>query len=143
MTRPPRRAGLLVAAAAAACVDLNVNTVGPTVWSAQLVAAAAYPGLGGQGAAVSQADGTSAGVELTGGTVGDQHTWGLRVGTCATPGVQIGSDALYPVLVVSDSGTAQAQTHLGAQLADGGQYHLAVRVSVTDTTRIACGDLTR
>ena len=82
------------------------------------------------------------GIAISGAQPGAQHAWGLRIGTCAVPGQQIGLDAAYPVLAVDSVGGASVQTHLGASLAPGKQYHIAVRLSASDTTRVACGDLT-
>lgn len=133
---------ILAGAWAAACVDLNVTPQAPTLWDAQLTPALGYPDLAGQGAAVSQADGTNVGLAISGALPGAQHAWGLRLGTCAVPSQQIGLDAAYPVLVVDSAGGASVQTHLGTSLAPGKRYHIAVRLSASDTTRVACGDLT-
>jgi hypothetical protein len=137
------RIGVLMLAAAgeASCVNLGVSAVQPSVWDAQLVPAVAYPDLNGQGAAVSQADGTSVGLTIHGAVPGAQHTWSLRLGTCATPGLQLGLDSDYPVLAVDAGGTASGDTQIASTLVAGRAYHLAVRLSATDTTRVACGDL--
>lgn len=143
ISRPLIRTGIAILAGAwaAACVDLNVTQQAPILWDAQLTPAVGYPDLAGQGAAVSQADGTNVGIAISGAQPGAQHAWGLRIGTCAVPGQQIGLDAAYPVLAVDSAGGASVQTHLGASLAPGKQYHIAVRLSASDTTRVACGDL--
>jgi hypothetical protein len=132
---------MLAAAGDAACANLGVTATQPSVWDATLVPALAYPDLSGQGAAVSQADGTSVGVTIQGASPGAQHTWALRLGTCAAPGLQIGLDSGYPVLAVDAGGNASGDTHLATKLVAGRAYHLAVRLSATDTTRVACGDL--
>lgn len=144
MTAPLLRRGLLLLTAlgAAACVDLGVNSSQPSVWDAQLVPATAYPGLTGQGAAVSEPGGTSVGIEIHGAAPGAQHVWALMLGTCSVPGEQLGLATEYPVLSVDASGDASGDTHLGAKLVVGRDYHLAVRASATDSSRVACGDLT-
>jgi hypothetical protein len=132
---------MLGGAAPAACVDLSGNGLAPTIWETQLIPATSHPGLAGQAAAVSDRSGTDLGIGISGAVVGAQHLWSLRLGGCALPGQQVGADSDYPVLVVSDSATASAETQLGPQLIRSGAYHVAVRVSAADTTRIACGDL--
>ena len=136
-----RAALLLLAAGAAGCVDLGANDRATTIWETQLTPDLAYPGVSGQAAAVSDAGGTPIGIGIDGAAPGAQHAWGLGLGRCATPGQQIGSSATYPVLAVSDSGTAAVETHLGARLAAGGAYHVEVRLSASDASPVACGDL--
>ena len=130
----------MLAAAGAACVDLG-GDLGTTVWETQLAPTAAYADLSGQAAAVSNSAGTDVGVAVDGAVPGDSLAWSVRLGSCATPGQQIGSDADYPALAVGDSGSALAETHFGSRLAASGQYQLTVRVSVSDTSRAACGNL--
>lgn len=132
---------LLAAVGTAGCVDLSANDHAVTLWEAQLAPEVTYPDLSGQAAAVSGADGTEVGIAIAGATPGAQHVWGLRLGTCVAPGQQIGSDAAYPELIVSAAGTDSVETHLGAKLSAGGAYHVAVRLSASDTARVACGDL--
>jgi hypothetical protein len=131
----------LTAAPAVACVDLSGNDAAPTTWETILTPAPAYPGLGGQAAAVSRHSGTDLGIGLSGATGGDQHPWGVRQGSCAQPGQPLGGS--YPILVVSDSGTASAETVLGTELSSDGSYTVVVRLSPADTARIACGNLAR
>lgn len=144
MTARPTPWGLLLLTAlgTAGCVDLGVNSTQPSVWDAQLVPATAYPDLTGQGAAVSDPSGTSVGIEIHGAAAGGEHLWALMLGTCAVPGQQLGVDTNYPVLSVDANGDASGDTHLSAKLVVGRDYHLAVRVSATDSSRVACGDLT-
>jgi hypothetical protein len=132
---------LLIGGAGWACVDLGVSPQTATVWDSQLTPTQAFPGISGQAAAVSQATGTSVGVDLQGGTAGAHHAWGLNLGTCAAPGMQIGEDADYPALDVSATGTASSQAQFGALLDLGHSYHVSVRVSASDTSRVACGNL--
>jgi hypothetical protein len=112
-----------------------------TIWETQLAPDVAYPDVSGQAAAVSDASGTTVGVGIDGASPGAQLGWGLALGSCGTPGQQVGADALYPVLAVSDSGTAASDTHLGTRLSLGSTYHVEVRVSAADPSRVACGDL--
>jgi hypothetical protein len=132
---------LLAVLGATACVDLGGNNPTVTIWETQLAPGVAYPDVSGQAAAVSDPGGTSVGIGIHGATPGAEHTWGLRLGRCVAPGEQIGADALYPTLAVSDSGTASAQTHVDVKLAANGVYHVAVRLSATDASRVACGDM--
>jgi hypothetical protein len=131
----------VLAAAAAGCVNLDVGTAPPVTWATILAPTLAYPNVSGQGAVVSQANGTSIGIQINGATAGAHHAWGLRLGTCAVPGQQMGDAADYPSLDVSTSGSASAQTLLGSRLDPAGAYLIDVRVSATDTTRVACGNL--
>jgi len=112
-----------------------------TIWETQLRPDVGYPDISGQAAAVSDVGGTSVGIGIDGATPGAQHAWGVGLGSCVAPGQQIGTDALYPVLAVSDSGTAAVETHLGARLTAGGAYHVEVRLSASDASPVACGDL--
>jgi hypothetical protein len=132
---------LLAALGVAACVDLGVNDRVVTLWETQLTPDVTYPGVSGQAAAVSDVGGTAVGIGMEGATPGAQHAWGVALGSCATPAQQFGPDSDYPVLAVSDSGTASVETRLGARLAGGNAYHVAVRLSASDTARVACGDL--
>lgn len=126
-----------------ACVDLSKNDIAPTTWQATLVPAPGYPGFAGQAAAVVSSAGTDAGIGVSGATPGATHIWALYLGDCGAPGQQIGQNGDYPVLVVSDSGTASAETVLGTELLRDGSYTVVVRVSATDSARMACGDLAR
>jgi len=125
-----------------ACVNLDTEN-GPavTVWETQLVPTLDFPGLSGQAAAVSRPDGTAVGIAVNGALEGAEHAWGLREGTCSAPGLQVGPDSDYPELLVDITGSAETETHLGPRLAYDGSYHVEVRVSAADPTRVACGDL--
>jgi hypothetical protein len=124
----------------AACVG---STDGPsvTIWEAQLQPELTVPDFGGQAAAISEPSGTSVGILVTGAEQGAAHAWGLRLGTCATPGTQIGPASDYPELAVGLEGSAETETHLGTRLSLDQAYHIEVRVSAADDSRIACGDL--
>lgn len=132
---------LLLLIGGAACVDLGVNPQAATVWDSQLTPTQAFPGVSGQAAAVSQATGTSVGIDIQGGTAGAHYAWGLKLGTCASPGLQIGEDADYPALDVSATGIASSQAQFGSLLDLGHTYHVDVRVSASDPSRVACGNL--
>lgn len=136
-------AALVVVAAAgeAACTNLSVNDSAATLWDTQLMPAPAYPDVSGQAAAVSRSDGTNLGIGLQGAEPGAQHLWHLRLGTCVVPGQRIGPDSDYPVLDVDGAGSASAEAVLGARLSSGAAYHVEVRLSATDSSRVACGDL--
>jgi hypothetical protein len=69
------------------------------------------------------------------------HTWRVRLSTCAAPGEAIGPQSDYPELVVDEGRDASAEAHLGPRLTRDSTYHVEVRQSATDTSRIACGDL--
>jgi hypothetical protein len=101
----------------------------------------AYPDIAGQAAAVSDRHGTSVGIAIEGAAPSAHHPWGVRLGSCAVPGQQIGPDAAYPELQVSAAGSDSVETRLGASLTLGHTYHVAVRLSAADTSRVACGDL--
>lgn len=134
---------LLLLVGGAACVNLGgVAPPAPTVWNAQLIPTQAYPGVSGQGAAISQAGGTTLGVEVHGGAPGAHYAWGLELGSCVTPGQQIGEDADYPSLNVDGTGDASGQAQFGSFLNVGSQYHIVVRLSASDTSRVACGNMT-
>jgi hypothetical protein len=122
---------------------VELATEGPsfTLWETQLRAELDYPGVTGQAAAVSGPGGTEAGVDLRGAEPGAAHAWGVRVGSCASPGQQIGPDSDYPVLEVGETGSASVNTQLAVQLSLESAYHVEVRVSASDATRVACGDL--
>ena len=134
---------LLSALGAAACLGVNDTDSATTVWETQLTPGLAYPAVSGQAAAVSQADGTSVGISIEGAEPGAAHLWGLRLGSCTTPGGQVGPDSDYPELVVGELGDASVDTHLAPRLASDGEYHVEVRLSASDTSRVACGDLVR
>jgi hypothetical protein len=134
---------LLSALGAAACISLSDADSAPTVWEAELTPERSYPDLSGQAAAVSDPNGTSTGISIEGAEPGAVHQWGLRVGSCTTPGGQVGPDSDYPELVVGEVGDASVDTHLAPRLASDGEYHVEVRVSASDPTRVACGDLAR
>jgi hypothetical protein len=125
---------------AAACVG-STDVPAVSVWETVLQPELAYPEVGGQAAAVSEPSGTSVSVLLTGADAGAEHAWGLRQGTCAAPGAQIGPASDYGDLVVGLSGSAEADAHLGSRLALEQSYHIDVRVSAADDSRVACGDL--
>lgn len=137
------RAGLVLLASAGATACVGVGDPGrpTTIWETQLTPAVAFPELSGRAAAVSGDAGTVVGLAIDGAAPGAEHAWGVRLGTCVTPGAQIGPDTDYPALVVSDSGKASVETHIGTRLASTGRYHVSVRLSATDTARTACGDL--
>lgn len=124
----------------AACVG-STDAPSVTIWETQLQPELAYPDVGGQAAAISEPSGTSVGILVTGAEQGAAHAWGLRLGTCATPGTQIGPANDYPELAVGLEGSAETETHLGTRLSLGQTYHIGVRVSAADDSRIACGDL--
>ena len=131
----------LAVLATAACVNLGDDEPAVTIWETQLVPEFEFPDLTGQAAAVSRPDGTAAGIGISGAEPGAVHAWGLRQGSCTDPGVQVGPDTDYPELLVSLAGEADAETHLGPRLSYTGDYHVEVRVSAADPTRVACGDL--
>lgn len=124
-----------------ACVDLAASDAAPTLWETALSPEIGYPDLTGQAAAVSRAQGTTIGIAIHGAEPGAQHTWKMRIGSCATPGQGIGLDTDYPALVVDGAGDASAEVALGPRLALGNSYHVEVRVSAADSSRVACGDL--
>jgi hypothetical protein len=126
---------------AASCVNLGEEPV-VTIWEADIMPTVAYPDFSGQAAAVSRLDGTSVGIGIDGGAPDAEYAWALRLGTCAAPGTQFGTDDLYPTLLPDPvSGTAEAETQLGSHLSLGGSYHVEVRESLTNPTRVGCGDL--
>lgn len=141
MTARRRALLFLAAAATAACVNLGDDEPSVTLWEAQLVAELGFPGLTGQAAAVSRPDGTQVGIGIDGAEPGAEHVWGLLTGSCGQPGPQVGPESDYPVLTVGASGYAEAETQLGPRLEFTGTYHVEVRVSSADPTRVACGDL--
>ena len=132
---------LLSALGAAACLSINDTDSAPTVWETELTPDRSYPGVSGQAAAVSASDGTSVGISIEGAELGATHQWAVRLGGCTTPGQQIGPDSDYPELLVEMTGAASAETQLGPRLARDGEYHVEVRVSASDRSRVACGDL--
>jgi hypothetical protein len=111
------------------------------VWETELSPELGYPGFTGQAAVVSTQDGSSVGIGISGAEPGAHHTWRVRLGSCATPGQQIGLDADYPELVVDNAGAASAEVFFGPRLTIGNAYHVEVRVSAADPSRVACGDL--
>jgi hypothetical protein len=134
--------GLVVLAlVAAACVDLNTQDNTVTTWQAQLAPDISHPDLAGQVAAAVQLGGTDVGIGISGAAAGAAHVWGLWSGTCRAPRTLLGTDTDYPVLAVGDSGKASAETRLGIRLSTDSTYHAELRQSVTDSTRIACGEL--
>jgi len=130
----------LTVVGAAACLN-NTDTPSVTIWETQLNAELAYPDVGGQAAAVSEPSGTSLGILVTGSEPGAAHAWALRTGTCAAPGTQIGPSGDYPELSIGDTGSGEAETHLGSRLSLDESYHVEVRLSAADGSRVACGDL--
>jgi hypothetical protein len=128
---------------AAACVELTPNDTPVTTWEADLVPHVSHPDLIGQVAAAVQLGGTDVGIGIEGAAPGASHLWGVRSGSCGAPGTLIGTSLDYPILVVSDSGRASAQTRLGSSLSADVSYHAELRESTTDTSRIACGNLQR
>jgi hypothetical protein len=137
-----RRAGLLVLCViGAACVDLNSGEPTVTLWETQLEAEPDFPGVAGQAAAVSSANGTEAGAAIRGAEPDATHPWSVRLGSCAGPGDQIGADDDYPELEVSEAGRAEANARFGLTLSLEDAYHVEVRLSASDRSRVACGDL--
>jgi hypothetical protein len=137
-----RRATLLVLSTiSAACVNLDVEGPSVQLWETVLQAELDYPDVTGQAAAVSGPSGTETGVEIQGAEPDAVHAWGVRLGSCATPGAQIGPDTEYPDLEVSAGGNASAATRFGSTLSTANAYHVEVRVSASDRSRVACGDL--
>jgi hypothetical protein len=65
----------------------------------------------------------------------------VRLGSCAGPGDQIGADDDYPELEVSEAGRAEANARFGLTLSLEDAYHVEVRLSASDRSRVACGDL--
>lgn len=135
-------AGCILIAGLSACVNLTEDEPAVTVWEGQFTPELAYPGVSGSAAAVSDPSGTAVGISIAGAEGGVEHAWGLRLGTCAVPDQQIGPDSDYPLMVVSPTGSAQAETHLGPRMSLANAYHVEVRASATDATRVACADLT-
>lgn len=125
---------------AAACMN-SIDTPSVTIWETQLNAELTHPDIGGQAAAVSEPSGTSLGILVTGSEPGAAHAWGLRTGTCDAPGGQIGPSGDYPELSIGDTGSGEAETHLGSRLSLDQSYHVEVRLSAADDSRVACGDL--
>lgn len=137
-----RRAGLLVlAAVGAACVDLGTEAPSVTIWETELRAELGYPDISGQAAAVSGPSVTEAGIGIQGAEPGAVHAWGVRLGSCASPGAQIGPDGGYPELEVGETGSASAEALLAPTFSLESAYHVEVRVSSSDRSRVACGDL--
>jgi hypothetical protein len=131
----------LASLGAASCLNIAEEPV-VTVWEAEIIPAMAHPDFSGQAAAVSRIDGTSVGIGIDGGTPDAEYPWALRLGTCAAPGTQFGTDDVYPTLLPdSVSGMAEAETRLGSRLLLGSDYHVEVRESLTDPTRVGCGAL--
>lgn len=142
MSIRPMRLLPLVAVSALACVNLGVNDDKvTTVWQGDLQPTSGYPGLSGQAAAVSQIDGTSASVLVQGAVPSESFAWALWLGSCDQPQQQIGPDGSYPGLAADPTGEATADAHFGTRLSIDNAYHIEVRVSATDATRVACADL--
>ncbi len=141
MTRPVGVA--LLCLLAVGCVDLSTDNSPVATWEGELSPNLAYPDLAGHVAAAVQVGGTDVGISITGATPAAQHLWGLWSGSCQTPGARFGTNDDYPILAVSDSGKASAETRLRAQLSKDSTYHAELRLSATDSTRIACGNLTK
>jgi hypothetical protein len=130
-----------VAASLGACVSLNDDAPSVTVWEGTLTPDFAHPGVSGQAAAVSAPDGTSLGIGLQGAQPSPEYAWGLHLGSCGAPGQQIGPDSDYPALAVDATGYGEAETHLAPRLSLENQYYVEVRMSASDPSRLACGDL--
>ncbi len=128
---------------AAACVDLNSHNTAVTTWEGQLAPDLAHPDLAGQVAAAVQLGGTDVGIAITGAAPQAVHVWGLWSGSCLAPGALVGTGDDYPLLAVSDSGKASAETHLRTELSKDSTYHAELRLSASDSSRIACGNLTQ
>lgn len=124
-----------------ACVPLGDPNAAVTTWETTLAATFGYPGVTGQAAAVSRPNGTQLGVGMDGAPPGATLAWGLGLGTCDAPGAQVGPDSDYPELSVDLTGSVDAVTELGPQLATDQSYYVEVRASATDPARVACGDL--
>jgi hypothetical protein len=132
---------LITLTAAAACVG-GTDIPATIVWETELRPDIAHPDVGGQAAAVADPSGTQVSVLLTGAEPGATHVWGLLTGNCADPGTQVGPSIDYPVLVPDAAGSAEANTHLGPRLSSDESYFIEIRMSATDDSRVACGDLT-
>lgn len=127
---------------AAGCVDLNTPGTKVLTWQGTLVGSLSHPDLTGQVAAAAQgAGGTDVGIGIAGALPGAVHVWGVGSGSCAAPGTLIGTSTDYPLLAVTDSGKASADTHLTTRFSADSTYHGELRQSTSDTTRIACGNL--
>jgi hypothetical protein len=135
------RAAAILCLAGASCVNLTTQDNPVTTWEGQLAPSLSHPDLAGQVAAAVQLGGTDVGIGITGAAPEAVHVWGLWSGSCTTPGGLIGTGDDYPLLAVGDSGKASAETHLGTRLSADSAYHAELRLSVTDTSRIACGNL--
>jgi hypothetical protein len=132
---------VMLAAAALGCPSLTTPDMSVTIWQGTLIPAPAQAGLEGQVAVVAQAGGTQIGIGLTGAEPGATYAWGVWRHTCAAPGGPVGVADDYPVLAVNDSGAASGDTSLGLRFSSDSTYHVELRQSVTDTSRIACGNL--
>jgi hypothetical protein len=141
MTTRTVLAALVSCGLGAACVSLDGEDQSTTIWETVLQSEPAYPDFSGQAAAVSGPQGTDVGVGIEGADPDASHAWALRTGACAAPGQQVGPDSDYPELTVSDTGGAESEAHLALRLSATGAYHVIIRVSLTDTSRVACGDL--
>lgn len=127
---------------AAGCVDLNTPSTQVVTWQGTLVPDLSRPDLAGQVAAAAQgASGTDVGIGISGAVPGAVHVWGIWTGTCAAPGALIGADTDYPLLAVTDSGKATAETHLTTRFSVDSTYHAELLLSASDNSRIACGNL--
>lgn len=138
LSRIPLAAGLL--ASVVGCPSLNGPPQQNIIWETQLVPVSSEPGLGGQAAMVAQLGGTDVGIGITGAQPGATHTWQVHAGTCAAPGGGVGPPGDYPDLLVDATGGATAETHINRLLSADSSYYAEVRLSSSDTTRIACGD---
>ncbi len=121
---------------------------GPTgsevsVWEAELVADIAYPGFSGSVAAVSGSNGTEVSILIEGAQPGAVHAWRIQLGSCGDPRQQLGPSTDYPELEAGLQGSASVETRLGPRLNSEETYHVEVLATPGETTRVACGNLSR
>lgn len=88
------------------------------------------------------AHGTTVELTLAGDQAGATRPWRVHRGTCTDDQGVVGDVSKFAPVTIGTDGKGAAKATLGAPLADGGVYFVAVHASTSDMkTIVACGSL--
>lgn len=129
----------------AAKIDPNAAAAAASSWNGSLSTPAAMSGaVQIRGSAWMVADGnrTEAHVTVENATRGGEHPWHVHRGRCGYDNGIVGSPSSYPVLKISDKGTADVKASVDAPFPMHGEFFVNVHASADNMqTVVACANL--
>lgn len=90
---------------------------------------------------VANAFSTQMGIGISAGPEEGVLRWTVRSGTCEAPGDPLAALDLFPVLLLTDTGTGQTEFVLNQRIAVGGDF--TAQVLDANGRLLACGNLIR